>query len=252
MGRILRRRLALTVALAAILAGGTAVALGATTSPKHARGTRHARAHARGGQGRRGIAQAAATYLGLTPAQLAEELHQGKSLAQIAAATPGKSEAGLVAAIVEAVKAKLPSASGAALETRVKAIVNRTPKTELARHARLGGRRHGALRAAALSYLGMTRHELIKQLKTGKTLAQVADATPGKSAAGLTEALLATVKGKLDARVAAHKLSKSNESARLTALHGRITHLLATTHVGLHTAHSQTGTSTPTTPAPGA
>jgi len=249
MGRMLRRRLALAVAFAAILAGGTAVALGATTAPKHTRGTRQARIHSRA-EKRRGIAQAAASYLGLAPAQLNEQLAQGKSLAQIAATTPGKSEAGLVAAIVEAIKAKVPSAPTAALETRVKAIVHRTPATELARHSRLGARRHGALRAAALAYLGMTRHELIGQLKTGKTLAQVADATPGKSAAGLTEALLATVKSKLNSRVAAHKLSQKAESARMTALRARITHLLATTHLGHRAAHSPTGTNT--TLAPGA
>jgi hypothetical protein len=241
MTRILRRRLALTVALAAVLAGGTAVALGATTSPRHTRGTRQTRVGARG-ERRAGIVQTAASYLGLTPAQLNEQLGQGRSLAQVAAATPAKSEAGLVAAIVESIKAKVPSAPPS-LETRVRAIVNRTPRIELARHAALGAHRHGALRAAALAYLGMTRHELITQLKTGKTLAQVADATPGKSAAGLTDALLATVKGRLDARVAAHELDKSRESARLTALRSRIARVLVRTHVGRRAAHSETGTS---------
>jgi hypothetical protein len=241
---MLRRRVALIVALAAVLAGGTAVALGATAAPKHARTTRHTRVHARG-ERRQGIIQAAATYLGLAPSELGEQLRHGKSLAQIAAATPGKSEAGLVAAIVEAVKAKIPSPP-ADLETRVKAIVNRSPRTELARHAHLGARRHGALRAAALSYLGITRHELIQQLKSGKTLAQVADSTPGKSAAGLTEVLLGTFKGKLDARVAAHQLNKRAETARLAMLRGRISRLLRWTHTGRHPAHPGTAT----TPAP--
>jgi hypothetical protein len=243
MGRILRRRVALSVALAAILAGGTAVALGATTAPKHTRGARQTRTHVRG-EKRLSMIGAASSYLGLSPAQIAEQLHQGKSLAQLAAATPGKTEAGLIAAMTEAVKSKIPTPP-ADLEARVKAIVNRTPGTELARHARLGGRRHGALRAAVLSYLGMTRHQLIKELKTGKTIAQVADSTPGKSAAGLTEVLLATFKGKLDATVAAHELTKSDESAHLTLFKARVSRLLAQTHVGLH--HPHTGT-----PAPGA
>jgi hypothetical protein len=246
MRRILRRRVALTVAVVAVLAGGTAVALGATTAPKHARTARHARVHTRG-ERRQGIIQAAAGYLGLAPSQLGEQLRQGKSLAQIAAATPGKTEAGLVAAIVEAVKAKIPSPP-ADLETRVKAIVNRSPRTELARHARLGSRRHGALRTAALSYLGITRHQLIEQLKSGKTLAQVADSTPGKSAAGLTGVLLGTFKGKLDARVAAHQLSKSAETARLALLRSRISRLLAWTHTGHHAAHHAAAPGT--TPAP--
>ncbi len=242
MGRILRRRVALIVALAAVLAGGTAVALGATSTPTHTRAARRAHTHARGAR-RAGIIAAASSYLGLTPTQLAEQLRQGKSLATIAAATPGKSEAGLVAAITEAVKAKLPSAP-ADLETRVKAIVNRTPRTEARRHARLGSGRHGALRAAALSYLGLTRHQLLQQLKSGKTLAQVADSTPGKSSAGLSEVLLGTFKSKLDARVAAHQLSKSAETARLTVLRTRISRLLSWTHTGRHSAQSGTGTST--------
>ena len=231
MKRILRRRLALTVAFAAIIAGGTAVALGATTSPKHAaRASGQARVH-RGGERRRGMFGAAASYLGLTHKQLAEQLRSGKSLAQVAAATPGKSEAGVVAAIAAAVSAKVPSPP-AGLEADVKALVNRTPGKELSRHRQLGGARHGALRAAALAYLGMTRHELIGQLKAGKSLGQVADATPGKSAAGLREALLATVKGRLDTAVAARRIPKAAETARLAVVRSHISRLLDLTHPG--------------------
>jgi hypothetical protein len=238
MRRILRRRIALGVALAAVLVGGTAVALGATTAPTHRRGTRQQRTHARG-EKRHSMIQAASAYLGLPPAAIAEQLHQGKSLAEIAAATPGKTEAGLIAAMTEAVKQKFATPP-AELEARVKAIVNRTPGTEKTRHARLGGRRHGALRAALLAYLGITRHELIQQLKTGKTIAQVADATPGKSVTGLTEALLATFTTKLDAKVAAKEMSKSAESAKVTLLRARISRLLAQTHIGLHHPHAAT------------
>lgn len=183
-----------------------------------------------------GLRQAAAAYLGLAPRQLTEELASGKTLAQIANATPGKSEAGLLAAMVAAVKAKLPSPPPD-LEARIKAIVNRSPGTELNRHARLGSARHGALRAAALAYLGLTRHELIEQLRTGKTLAQVADSTPGKSAAGLTEALMKVVTAKVNAAVAAHHLNKEDEAARLTVIRGRITRLMDhTPRVGRHYA----------------
>jgi hypothetical protein len=44
----------------------------------------------------------AASYLGLSLAQLRNELHAGKTLAQIAATMPGKSHDGLVAALVAA------------------------------------------------------------------------------------------------------------------------------------------------------
>jgi hypothetical protein len=249
MGRILRRRIALAVAFVAVLAGGTAVALGATTTPKHS-GARHARLRAAATHRRGGIVGAASAYLGLTPKQLKEQLASGKTLAQVAAATPGKSEAGLIAAIVAAVKAKIPSPP-ADLEAQVKALVNRSARTELNRHSRLGAARHGALRAAALAYLGISRHQLITELKSGKTLAQIADSIPGKSAAGLTEALVKVVKTKLNAAVAAHHLSARDEAARLTLLRARITQLLNHTHAGRHSTHSQAGAGTQAaSPAP--
>src|SRR3954454_11854667 len=45
--------------------------------------------------------------------------------------------------------------------------------------------------AAAASYLGTTPADLLAQLASGKSLAQVANATSGKSAAGLIAALVA-------------------------------------------------------------
>lgn len=48
--------------------------------------------------------------------------------------------------------------------------------------------------AAAASYLGSTPDALLTQLQGGKTLAQIADATSGKSAAGLVAALVADAK----------------------------------------------------------
>jgi hypothetical protein len=241
MGRTLRRNLALTVALAAVLVAGTAVALGAsTTGHKHAPHARHTRLSSSSGRRSGGLFQAAATYLGVPRTQLREDLRQGKTLAQIAAATPGKSEAGLVAAIVAAAKAKLGS-SPADLETRVKALVNRSPGTELTRHARLAGARHGALRAAALSYLGLTRHQLREQLKSGKSLAQIADATPGKSATGLTETLTKLITAKVDAAQAGHKLSKQAQAARIAAVRSRIARLVDhTPNVGKHFGKTKT------------
>jgi hypothetical protein len=62
----------------------------------------------RGGRlGGRGVA---ARYLGMPKATLRSELASGKSLAQIAGSTPGKSVDGLKAAIVSAQKARLANA----------------------------------------------------------------------------------------------------------------------------------------------
>ena len=247
MTRVLRRRIALAVALTAMLAGGTAVALGATREGHHQR-VRHGRAH-RGATARRsGLLDAASSYLGVSKSRLQLELQSGKSLAQIANATPGKTQAGLVAALVAAVKSKLPSPPPD-LETRIQALVNRTPATERNRHLRHAGARHSALRAALLSYLGLTRRQLVEQLKTGKTIAQVADSIPGKSATGLTEALVKVLSVKLDAAVAAHRLSKQAETQHLTHLRARIARVLAHTHPGLHHPHSQASSGTSTAPA---
>ena len=64
------------------------------------------------------------------------------------------------------------------------------------------GFRHDDL-ADAASYLGITQTALETALQSGKTLAQVADATSGKSAAGLIDALVAAEKAELAAAVKA-------------------------------------------------
>ncbi|HEY7835851.1 MAG TPA: hypothetical protein VIB59_00210 [Solirubrobacteraceae bacterium] len=234
MGRMLRRRIALAVALAALLAGGTAVALGATGADHgnahHARMHRGVIAHHHGG-----VLYVAASYLGLSPRQLREQLRSGKSLAQLAASMPGKSETGLIAALLAGTKARR-AAGDANLEARVKALVN-TPGFASAGHSRAPGARRAAVRAAVLSYLGIRGHQLLEQFRAGKTLAQIADSTPGKSAAGLTEVLVKTLTAKLNAAVAADRLSKKGQAVRLAVLHTRISHALNRSHPGVRNAH---------------
>jgi ribosomal protein L10 len=92
-------------------------------------------------------------------------------------------------------------------------------KAHAVRAAKAAG--HGGEVRAAAGYLGLTVAELRADLKAGKTLAQVADATPGKSADGLVQALVAAAKAKLDAAVAAGKITAAQESqvlSRLTTL----------------------------------
>jgi phage I-like protein len=60
---------------------------------------------------------AAAQYLGLTPATLRSELESGKSLAQIASTTPGKTVAGLQAAILAAATTRVEKALSSGLIT---------------------------------------------------------------------------------------------------------------------------------------
>ena len=70
-----------------------------------------------GGPGDRGVIgdslTAAATYLGITTADLRTKMQAGQTLAQIAAATSGKTRDGLVAAVTADAKAKIAAAQAA-------------------------------------------------------------------------------------------------------------------------------------------
>jgi hypothetical protein len=74
---------------------------------------------------------AAATYLGVTEAQLRTELQNGKTLADVAKATQGKSVDGLVAAMVDAATTKLDAAVKAGTITQSQAD---TMKADLESH----------------------------------------------------------------------------------------------------------------------
>jgi hypothetical protein len=183
-----KTRIALTAAAVAALAGGgTAIAAkGHTHTPTHSIvGTFH--------PGPPGL-DAAATYLGTTVDALRTQLQGGKTLAQIADATSGKSAAGLIAALVADAQAKLGANAPPDLTQHVTDLVNGV-------HDMHGpGDRLGGL-AAAATYLGTTPDALRTQLESGKTLAQIANATAGKSAAGLIDALVADARTHITAMV---------------------------------------------------
>jgi hypothetical protein len=82
----------------------------------------------------------------------------------------------------------------------------------------------GVLLRAAAQYLGIDRSELAKDVRSGQTLAQIANAH-GKSVSGLQAAMVAAVKMKLDAAVASGKLTSTREQqvlARVQKLVGRL------------------------------
>ncbi len=172
------KRLLLVLGVLALLGGATAAVVMAAQPASHRRGasSRHHRA---------GTLATAAAYLGVATAQLREELRSGKSLADIADATPGKSAAGLVQALEKAGRERL-AADSAALESRIAAEVERT-----------GLRHHGGRRlTVAAGYLGLSATQLRSDLSAGDTLAQIAGSTAGKSQAGLIEALAAARKAR--------------------------------------------------------
>jgi hypothetical protein len=146
---------------------------------------------------------AASAYLGVSEAQLRGDLSSGKSLAQVAAATPGRSAAGLIEAIVGARRARLEQQL-ASLHARVTAEVQQA-----------GGRARAGMGSVASAYLGLPAAQLQARRRAGQTLAQIADSIPGHSGAGLVAALVAARREALSARVAAGLLTPAREQARL-------------------------------------
>jgi hypothetical protein len=80
------------------------------------------------GLGRRDNLSAAASYLGIGEQSLFEQLRTGKSLAEIANATDGKSADGLVDALVQNAESRLPNAVqdriAGELRARITELVN--------------------------------------------------------------------------------------------------------------------------------
>jgi hypothetical protein len=201
---------------------------------------------------------AAATYLGVTPAGLLTQLQSGKTLAQIAGATSGKTVAGLIAALVTAEKAELAAAvtageitqaqadqMAATLTAHATAEVNGTrPAGGPGGHDGHGGGPGGDDFTAAATYLGVTETALQTQLAAGKTLAQVADATSGKSAAGLIDALVVHETTELDAAVTAGRITQAQRDAMVPTLKARFTALAN----GTRPAHDEHGPRNSTAP----
>jgi hypothetical protein len=224
--RSVKQKVFAAAAVAVLLGGGALAAVSATgqTAPHKAR---HAGAAARAVRAH--DLMTAAGYLGVSVTQLESELRTGKTLAQVASGSGGKSAAGLIEALVAAKKAKLSNVS-AKLPRRVSVEVNRAggPGVGVGGASSLellfaNPRRLGSL---AAGYLGVSAAQLQTELHAGRTLAQVADATAGKSQAGLIDALVAAKRQKLGFSRAAGKLTQAKESKRLAKLSKRVNRLV--------------------------
>jgi len=194
----------------------------------------------RGGLGMRGggpgggllagsVLKTAATYLGISVAELQADLKGGKTLAQEAGAK-GKTAAGLITALTNDAKENLASAVAAGWLTQAQAnavldrvtaaitsLVNDGPSVPPLKHA-------GPLSAAA-TYLGLTAAELRTALEGGKNLAQIA-ADKGKSVDGLVAVLTADAKVQLDKAVAASTITQAQANAILGKLTQRVTDMV--------------------------
>ena len=75
--------------------------------------------------------------------------------------------------------------------------------------------------AGAASYLGLTNQQLVQQLSSGKSLAQIAT-SKGKSVSGLEQAITAAVKTQLDRLVAAKLITAAREQRILKRVNARV------------------------------
>jgi hypothetical protein len=225
MRRRLERRFWIGVALVAVLAGATAAAvMAAQPASKHARHhSPHSRhAHSRHSD-RTSVLAVAAGYLGATPAEVRGELQSGKSLAEIADATSGRSAQGLIQTLEAAAKKKLHAAA-ARLSARIVAKVDGHPGDDPAVHA-------------ATSYLGLTVTQLRADVRSGKTLAQVAGSTSGKSEAGLIDAIVAARKTALATEAKAGRISQARAATTESRLVSRVTARVRGSHRVLRHSH---------------
>jgi hypothetical protein len=163
-------------------------------------------------------------YLGLTAADLKTKL-PGTNLGALADTTAGKSQSGLVATLQNAVNAAIDKALTAATLTKdqadkakadapaqIKRFVEqnypqpRAPKTTT--RVMKVAEFIGDVNKAARDYLGLSQADLLKALREGKTLGEIAPTIAGKNKADL----IATIAG-----VANAKIEKAATDGKLTA-----------------------------------
>ncbi len=152
------------------------------------------------------LLKAAADYIGITTDQLRTEMGGDKSMADVAIAH-GKTRDGLIQALVNAAT------------TDIQQLVDR--KGFPAPRAELVGLRTGI--QAASDYLGIGAKDLITQLRSGKALGQIADATSGKSRQGLIDAIVAAESKAIDQAVAGGKLTQAQADQMKANLTTRVT-----------------------------
>jgi len=149
----------------------------------------------------------AAAYIGISETDLRTALQSGKSLAQVAVEN-GKTRDGLIAALTQAAT------------TQISTFVDQTnpfPQGGPGGPGRGGMFGFGGDAGQVVTdYLGVSQADLQTQLQGGKTLADVANATAGKSADGLIQALVAHETKEIDDAVAAGKLT-ADQAARMKA-----------------------------------
>jgi hypothetical protein len=213
MKRNLRRNLLLATALAAVIAG---IVLAVAPGGHHQR-ARHNADTARPSPP--GDIQLAARYLGFSRAELRRLMRSGKSLAEVANATPGHSAAGLEQALLAPRQPPTATHKGSAQEQAERAKRLRRRISE-----EVGRRRRGlADIAIAATYLGLTEAALRAKLRQGHSIASIAGSKAGTSRAGLIALIIKTRSRRLEQAMAARIITAKQERSAITRLKRRTT-----------------------------
>lgn len=166
---------------------------------------------------------AASAYVGVSKAKLRKELSAGRSLAAVAATTPGHSALGLLEAIMRPRVRRIEAQVAAKRLSKANAQrrLQRIRKRVQARLAR--STTYKPTVAIAGQYLGLSPAALRAKLHGGHTLSQLADGTPGKSRKGLAAAVMAVRINELVHGVdETSQATLRHESALLHALEARV------------------------------
>jgi hypothetical protein len=120
-------------------------------------------------------------------------------------------------------------AAGRISRTRADALKQRVQQganVPLFGHSLGAGARAGGRGGVVVQYLGIARATLHSELAAGKSLAQIASATPGKSVQGLKAALTTAATQRLAKALSSGRITGQQQAKRLSKLSSRIDALL--------------------------
>lgn len=166
---------------------------------------------------------AAATYIGISEADLHTELASGKSLADVATAH-GKTRDGLIAVLTDTASKQIP------------ALVDQkgTPGGPFGHSGGPGAHIEGDPLAAAATYLGLTADEIRTKMTAGQNLGAIANATSGKSRDGLIKALVAAATAKIDQAQTAGTITSDQATREKADLTTEMTRFVDSNGPGRH------------------
>jgi hypothetical protein len=160
------------------------------------------------------LADDVAARLGISPERLRDAFRSALAARIDAAVAAGR----LTPAQAARLKERIANAKGLGIGVR-----KGFAKKHRALVKQIAAKGHGL--GAAATYLGMTRAELRKELRDGRSLAQVAVAK-GKTVDGLVAAMLAAAKERASKAVANGRLTQQRADALLARLTERIERLV--------------------------